>query len=135
MNERVIDEVSDAWIVYQQEQKKTGNGHQMTAEQEKVWPLYSMLLDWSKSDPEATWACIVAIWNRIDHENLEIISVLGAGELEELLCNFGDDYFPMIEKFCEVEPDFKTVLRMVWQSSMSAELWRKVQDLRGGPNL
>jgi len=24
---------------------------------------------------------------------------------------------------------------MVWQSSMSPQLWQKVQDLRGGPNL
>lgn len=135
MNEKVIDEVSSAWIVYQREQIKAESNSQLSVEQERVWPLYSKLLDWSKSDPEATWACIVAIWNRIDHENLDIIAVLGAGELEELLCNFGDDYFPLIEKFCEVEPDFKTVLRMVWQSSMSQELWQKVQDLRGGPNL
>lgn len=47
----------------------------------------------------------------------------------------GDDYFPLIESFCQLEPDFRTVLRMVWQSSMSPELWQNAQDLRGGPNL
>ena len=92
-------------------------------------------MDWTYHDPELTWGTIVAIWNRINQDDLEALADLGAGEVEDLLNNFGEDYFPVIEKFCGVEPDFKTVLRMVWKSSMSPELWQKVQDLRGGPNL
>jgi hypothetical protein len=135
MNMDAVAEVADDWIKYQSSRQSKGDSFDASEEKERFWWAVEKFMDWSLNDPELCWATILGIWNRVDHQDLDTLGVLGAGEVEDLLCNHGDDYFPLIEKFCEVEPEFKTVLRMVWKSSMSSELWEKVQDLRGGPNL
>ena len=91
-----------------------------------------LLMRWPAEEPERLWTAIVEVWNRLDRDDIGLVGSLGAGPVEDLLCEWGEDYLPVIEKFCEVEPDFKTALRMVWQSSMSPELWERVQQLSGG---
>lgn len=94
-----------------------------------------VLMDLPYSNPEALWSVIVEVWNRVDRKDAALLGALGAGPVEDLLSKHGEKYFPIVVKFCDLEPDFKTVLRTVWQNAMSPALWKKVQDLRGGPNL
>lgn len=127
--------VASDWLKYQIARNDKGASFEASEEKERFWWAVERFMEWTRDDPERCWATIVEVWNRVDHHDLDTLSALGAGSVEDLLCNHGEDYFPLIEKFCQVEPDFRTVLRMVWQSSMSSELWQKVQELRGGPNL
>jgi hypothetical protein len=135
MTMNAVSTVASDWIAYQRSRKEKGDLFDTSDEKELYWWAVEQFMAWTRHDPELCWATIVEIWHQIDHNDLDTLALLGAGELEDLLCNYGDDYFPVIEKFCHVEPDFKTLLRMVWQNSMSLALWQRVQDLRGGPNL
>jgi hypothetical protein len=135
MNMNSVSAVAIDWLNYQAARNAMGEAFDASAEKKRFWWAVEEFMEWSSDEPERSWATIVEIWSRVDHRDVDTLSVLGAGEVEDLLCNHGDEYFPVIEKFCQVEPDFKTVLRFVWQSSMTSTLWQKVQDLRGGPNL
>jgi hypothetical protein len=128
-------EVAAHWVAFWTLHKELGDPAYSDTDGARHHEGAEVFGSWARHAPELCWATIVEIWNRLDHSDIETLSVLGAGEVEDLLCNYGDDYFPVIEKFCQVEPDFKTVLRLVWQSSMTFALWQKVQELRGGPNL
>jgi hypothetical protein len=128
-------EVAEHWLSFQSLRKELGNDAYEDVRGKKHFEYVSLFGSWARDQPELTWATIVEIWQGVDRADMDVLAVLGAGEVEDLLCNYGEDYFPIIERFCEAEPAFKTVLRMVWQSSMTASLWQRVQDLRGGPNL
>jgi hypothetical protein len=128
-------DVAVDWINYQAARSRLGDAFESSDEKERYWWAVEQFMDWTRNDPQQSWATVVEVWQRVDRSDMDVLAVLGAGEVEDLLCNYGEDYFPIIERFCEVEPEFKTVLRMVWQSSMSPSLWHKVQELRGGPNL
>jgi hypothetical protein len=128
-------DVAVDWINYQRARNRLGDAFESCNEKERYWWAIEQFMNWTRHDPQQSWATVVEIWHRVDRSDLDVLSVLGAGEVEDLLCNFGEDCLPVIERFCEVEPEFKTVLRMVWQNSMSEDLWQRVQALRGGPNL
>ena len=55
-------------------------------------------MEWTRDDPERCWSTILEIWGLVDHHDLETLSALGAGAVEDLLCDYGEDYFPVIEK-------------------------------------
>jgi hypothetical protein len=128
-------EVAEHWLAFQQCRKLLGDAAYDDSMGAQHFKYASLFAAWAHDQPELTWATIVEIWQRVDRSDMDVLAVLGAGEVEDLLCNYGEDWYPTIERFCEVEPEFKTVLRMVWQSSMRPALWQKIQDLRGGPNL
>jgi hypothetical protein len=129
-------DVAIDWINYHVAWNRLGDeAFKASSEKQRYWWAVDQFMEWTRNEPRRSWSTIVEIWNRVDRSDLDMLSTLGAGEVEDLLCNYGEDYFPVIEQFCQIEPDFRTVLRMVWQSSMSSVLWQKVQELRGGPNL
>lgn len=135
MTDWSIGDVAQAWIRFETAAKHRGeNALTESPAMQDFWAA-ELVMEWTFKEPEKLWATIVEIWNRMDHDDMTLVGGLGAGPVEDLLCHHGYHYLPMIDEFCKVEPDFKTVLRMVWQSSMSPELWQKVQDVRGGPNL
>jgi hypothetical protein len=130
-----VSDIAAAWIRFECAARNRGTTPlARSAAMADFWAA-ELVMDLPHSDPSLLWAVIVEVWNRIDRSDEALVGALGAGPLEDLLSTHGEKCFQEIAQFCDVEPEFKTVLRTVWQNSMSPDLWRKVQELRGGPNL
>jgi len=64
----------------------------------------------------------------------KILESLAAGPLEDLLARHGATVIGRVEGEAKSNPAFATVLGGVWQSTMSDEIWERVQavwDRRG----
>lgn len=61
---------------------------------ERLHDVEAWLDTWCRHDPELCWATIVEIWDRVDHGDLDTLANLGAGPVEDLLCNWVTTTFP-----------------------------------------
>ena len=57
----------------------------------------------------------------------EIIEMLAAGPMEDLLSYAGESYIQEIEDLARKDPKFASLLGGVWESSMSGEVWKRIQ--------
>lgn len=83
-------------------------------------------------DPASLWKLILEI-NKIDQTSV-VSEILAAGPLEDLLSDYGQDYIAIVEKTAQEDPCFASLLGGVWKSSMTDEVWERVQrvwDRRG----
>jgi hypothetical protein len=74
---------------------------------------------------EELWQLILKIHER-DH-SIAVQQVLSAGPIENLLSKFGERYIERMEDKAHKDPAFAKVLGGVWQSSMSDEIWVRLQ--------
>lgn len=114
-----------AWIAL----AKTEYG---TAEYENYSWAHGVMFDFMHEQPEIAFELIVEIWKR--DQSREVIQVLSAGPLEDLLAEYGERMIPAIEKEAEKDPSFRRLLGGVWKNAMSDSVWTKVQaiwDRRG----
>ena len=77
------------WLTYQLDRNALGDAFDASAEKKRFWWAVGQIMDWTRYEPERSWATIVEIWTRVDHDDLATLAVLGAGEVEDLLCNYG----------------------------------------------
>jgi hypothetical protein len=94
--------VANDWLKYQVARNEKGNSFETSEEKERYWWAVEQLMEWTRDDPERCWSTILEIWGLVDHHDLETLSALGAGAVVVLLCDYGYDYFPFIEKFGKV---------------------------------
>jgi hypothetical protein len=57
----------------------------------------------------------------------EVIGILSAGALEDILAKRGEEYIGRVELLAANDPKFKYLLGGVWQNAMSDEVWSRVQ--------
>ncbi|MET0121126.1 MAG: DUF6869 domain-containing protein [Candidatus Thiodiazotropha sp. 6PLUC9] len=57
----------------------------------------------------------------------EVIGILAAGALEDVLALRGEEYIGRIELLAANDLKFKYLLGGVWQNAMSNEVWARVQ--------
>jgi hypothetical protein len=79
-------------------------------------------------DPEDGWQAILLILQKQPPE--EVIALLAAGPLEDLIEEFGDQFIGRIEIESRQNPSFRHLLGGVWKSG-SDEVWRRVQKAQG----
>jgi len=60
----------------------------------------------------------------------KMIAVLAAGPLEDLLDKRGEDFIDRIEELARTDPKFKDLLGGVWRTTMTEEVWQRVQAVR-----
>jgi hypothetical protein len=83
-------------------------------------------------DPETLWLLILAVHRK--DQSLRIQQLLSAGEVEDLLGMYGDQFIDRIEVEARTDPAFARLLGGVWQGQMSDQLWARLQavwDRRG----
>ncbi len=57
----------------------------------------------------------------------EVIGILAAGALEDVLATKGEKYIGRVEFLASNDAKFKYLLGGVWQNAMSDEVWSRVQ--------
>jgi len=83
------------------------------------------VLDLTYRNPEKLWELILEILHRDPPD--EVIGNLAAGPLEDYLAKCGERVIERIEQQAAKDPKFKSLLGGVWQNTMTAEVWARVQ--------
>jgi len=82
------------------------------------------------SNAEDAWVVILEVLDRKPSQ--EIIGMLAAGPLEDLIEDWGPMFIDRIELESRRNPDFRHLLGGVWQSS-TPEVWERIEKARGTP--
>jgi hypothetical protein len=83
----------------------------------------------SRAEPEIAWTAIMELSRQ--PLTAEQIAALAAGPLEDLLAYHGPAFIDRVEQQARVYPTFRRLLGGVWQSSITAEVWRRIEHIRG----
>ena len=74
---------------------------------------------------EELWNFVLRTYKR--DLSQDVISILAAGPLEDILAKKGEEYIGRTELLAANDEKFKYLLGGVWQNSMSDEVWARVQ--------
>ncbi|MCW9027779.1 MAG: hypothetical protein OQJ80_02510 [Kangiella sp.] len=77
--------------------------------------------------PELCWKAILEVLHREPSEKVK--DILAAGPLEDLIDTHGEEYIEVIEEEAKINPEFRKLLRGVWESS-TPEVWNRVLKAR-----
>jgi hypothetical protein len=115
----VIDEhFINEWIKHQEETYDNDDA-------ELHWTddyLINLLL---KGQIEELWEFVLRAYKK--ELSQEVISILSAGALEDVLAKRGEEYIGRVELLARNDPKFRYLLGGVWQNAMSDEVWARVQ--------
>jgi hypothetical protein len=89
------------------------------------------LYDAVRESPESAWLAIVELSRQ--PLSSKQISALAGGPLENLLAYHGAVFIDRIEKEARVYRAFRHLLGGVWRSSISEQVWKRVEMIRGEP--
>ena len=85
-------------------------------------------VDAAQDMPEEIWSAILKI---LEHELTdEQIALLAAGPMEDLLAQHGVQFIERVEAEAKRNPRFNHLLGGVWRSSMTEDVWGRVQRAR-----
>jgi hypothetical protein len=97
---------------------------------DQLSPYIAGLMPGSESlSPEDVWEVILAVLSMRPSD--EVISVLAAGPLEDLIESEGDVFIERIETEARKNPAFRQLLGGVWRSG-TPEIWARVEKARAG---
>ena len=122
MDETNLDQIVNAWIAA--EEAECGS-----PEHEANWWAFEELTKWFRErQGEFVWRFITAAYKR----NLsdKVFGALAAGPLEDLLAEQGPEFIDGVEELARTDPRFNSLLGGVWRSSMTEEVWQRVQAAR-----
>ena len=120
MTNAELNSVAEGWIRYQL-------AVEGSTEQAKDWNSVSSAIDIRAGDPNLLWQLILAIHSRSQSD--EVRCVLSAGPLEDLLAYHGTAFIGVVELQASHDPGFASLLRGVYRSSMTDDVWRRVTDI------
>jgi hypothetical protein len=80
------------------------------------------------SSPDLWWRFIKMASERRMPD--QVFSVLAAGPLEDFLASYGPEYIEEVEFLAKQSPSFNNLLGGVWQNSIDANVWERVQKAR-----
>ena len=92
-----------------------------------LWWAVDRFFELMDAKPEDCWQAIVEITRRDLSEDL--INVVGAGPLEDLIEEHGDKFIDQIEREAAQSPVFKKMLASVWDGGDS-NVWSRVKRAR-----
>lgn len=79
-----------------------------------------------RGEIEELWQFVIRTYKK--ELSQELISILSAGALEDVLGAKGEEYIGRVELLAANDPKFKYLLGGVWQNAMSDEVWNRVQE-------
>ena len=103
---------------------KTEHGTQAYEDSSWAW---DVMFNFMHERPELAFELIVEIWSR--DQSRDVIQILSAGPLEDLLSTYGEQMIQAIEKEAEKDPSFRKLLGGVWKNAMPDSVWTKVQEI------
>lgn len=119
------DEI-DAWAsAYIEAQKKP-----KLESEHPLWWAVERFMDMGRDvSPDDCWVAILEILSRNPPQ--EVINVLAAGPLEDLIADHGSEFIERIELESRRNPAFRHLLGGVWQRGGPLEIWARVQKVQG----
>jgi hypothetical protein len=100
-----------------------------TADYENSSWATDLVLDWEmEGDSDSLWEFILVAYKRELPDDL--LAILAAGPLEDLLAKFGPAYIDRVEDLARTDPKFNRLLGGVWRNSMTEDVWQRVQAAR-----
>ena len=122
IDESELDRIVTAWIAAQQ--ATSGS-----PEYETNWWAVSEVMEWAlEGDGDRLWQFILETYKRDPPD--EVIAVLAAGPLEDLLAKRGEDFIDRIEELARKDPNFNHVLGGVWRNRITGEVWQRIEAIR-----
>jgi len=118
MTEAELTDFAESWIAFTKAPENS-------AEYNSLFWVFDRACDLSNEEPEEIWRLILKVLS-LNSSN-EILAVLSAGPLEDLLAKHGDAMIERVEKEAKLNPLFSKLLGGVWQNSMTNEVWVRVQ--------
>ena len=120
-----IDDWAKAYIAAQQDPKRLKNNHPLW------WAIdrfFGVLDKDARAAAENAWKAILRVLE-LDPP-AEVLGVLAAGPLENLIDVHGAAFIDRIEVEARRNPQFRALLNGIWQSSTDA-IWSRVEACRG----
>jgi len=84
--------------------------------------------DLVRESPDEAWFLILEILRR--NNSSQILEVLSAGPLEDLLAKYGERVIGAVENEAKANPSFATLLGGVWRNSISEGVWSRLEQVR-----
>lgn len=122
-----IEEWVDAYIEAQEDPKSL----QADENHPLWWAVEKSFFCIGDTDGEDLWAFILAVLSKSPPQ--QVLDVLAAGPLEELLGYAGAEYIDKIEEEARSNPPFRYLLGGVWQHGTPDDIWHRVEIARGEP--
>jgi hypothetical protein len=119
-----MSEIVDAWIV-------AVEAKQGSEEYEKNWWAIDKVMVWQISlekKSEELWQFIKTAYVRSSSD--KVMGVLAAGPVEGLLAENGAHYIDQVEELAGRDGKFNRLLGGVWRSTMTPEIWSRIQKAR-----
>ena len=92
------------------------------------WAIERFILPEESQEAEDAWSAILAV---LRHQPpVEVIGILAAGPLEDIIEYWGAEFINRIENEARINPAFRHLLGGVWESS-TPENWRRIETVRG----
>jgi hypothetical protein len=121
MNEAELDKIVTAWIAAELAEDES------PAYEANSWAIFEVL-DWMlEGEGDRLWPFILKVYKHDLPD--EVMAVLAAGPLEDLLAKRGADFIDRVEELARKDPKFKYLLGGVWRNSMTDEVWERLQAL------
>jgi hypothetical protein len=124
MSDEQIEALVTAWLEFQH-----------TAENTPEWtarrPVVDAFDQLCTSDPERAWTAILRVLEL--ESDREVLAVLAAAPLEDLLSRHGEEFIERVEERARVDPAFLRILQGVWQVGITDEVWNRVRSACGEP--
>jgi hypothetical protein len=122
MREPQIEALVNAWLEFQH-----------TPEGTPEWTARRSIVDTFDDlctiDPERAWAAILRVIELESDD--DILGVLAAAPLEDLLSRHGEAFIERVEERARADRRFLRVLRGMWQLSITDEVWGRVKAACG----
>ena len=123
MTRKEIEAWAAAYIVAQLDSNLLKGDHPLWWAVERFMPGPS-----TRAPAEDCWAAILEVLSRNPPE--QVIAVLAAGPLEDLIDDHGPEFIERIETESRRNASFRKLLGGVWKSS-TPDVWARVQKAQG----
>lgn len=78
-----------------------------------------------REEPEIAWFLILEVLRR--NSSTQILEVLSAGPLEDLLAKHGERIIASVEREAKSNPSLASLLGGIWRNDISEHVWSRVQ--------
>jgi hypothetical protein len=92
------------------------------------WAVERFQIPERPQEAEDAWNAILEVLRR--QPPVEVIGMLAAGPLEDLIDDWGPEFIDRIETEARTNPAFRHLLGGVWESS-TPEVWLRIEAARG----
>src|SRR5690242_14854176 len=102
--------------------------HKLKADYPLWWAINRFMEKMTPAWAEECWKAILEVLSQ--QPPPEVLAVLAAGPLEDLIDDQGQAFIERIERQAALDPAFRHLLGGVWESG-SPDVWSRVQKARG----